>query len=303
MSLAVREDAGSRTSLGVPLLAMGLMFAALSGALMKLMAAELNPVQITWGRYVGYFLCVAPIALWRFRARVFNPPHIVAQVMRSVMILATTLLFTYAVKVLPLAEAIAIIYVYPFIVALLSPWMLAERVPGIAWFGCAAGFAGVLLVMRPDGEGTGVASLLAVAAGVLYALHLLFTRMVAASISALVSTTFLPLVAIVLLTPTAFVMWEPMSLRQIAYLGAMGAVNAIAHLFIILAYSRATASGLAPFSYIEIVAALVWGLLIFGDVPDTVSIAGIAVIIISGVLVAQGEKLGKLFSRKRGATG
>ncbi len=303
MSITVQEEAGSRANLGVLLLALGLMFAALSGALMKLMATELHPVQVTWGRYIGYFLCVAPYAMWRFGARDFNPPQMTAQVMRAVMILATTILFTYAVKVLPLAEAIAIIYIYPFIVALLSPWTLLERVPVMAWFGCAAGFAGVLLVMRPDAAGTGFASVLALGAGLLYALHLVFTRMVAEGTPALVSTTFLPLVAIVLLTPTALVIWQPMDLRQVAYLGAMGIVNAAAHLLIIMAYARSTASGLAPFSYVEIVGALVWGVLIFGDIPDAVSVAGMAVIILSGVLVAQAGRIGKLFARKRGATG
>ncbi len=303
MSITVREEVAHRANVGVIFLAAGLLFAALSGALMKLMAAELHPIQITWGRYIDYIACVGPVALWRYGSEVFNPPRIGVQAWRSAVILAETLLFIYAAKTLPLAEAIAIIYVYPFVVTLLSPWLLGERMPPIAWFGCFAGFAGVLIVVRPETSGISFAAAMALVTGVMYALHLVFTRIVAEDTPPLVSTTFLALVALVLLTPSVPLIWENMGLRQTMFVTAMGIINAIAHLLIIMAFARSTASGLAPFAYVEIVWAIVRGFLFFSDIPDAMNIVGMAVIVTSGVLVSQAGRIGRLFTRRRGAAG
>ena len=83
----------------------------------------------------------------------------------------------------------------------------------------------------------------------------------------------------------------------------MGAINAVAHSLILLAFARASAPVLAPLSYIEIVWATGWGLMFFGAMPDAVTLAGMGLIIASGVVVAQAGRLGRLLARRRSVSG
>ena len=284
-------------SVAVLLLVAGLVTASLSGALLKLMASELNVAVMTFGRYAGYLVILLPIAVWRYGRQVIFPPHAPTQFLRATLILGATLSFVFAVRYLPLANAVAILYIYPFLVALLSPWLLAERASPAAWLGVVCGFAGVLIVMRPDLGVLNVGTIAAIATGVFYAFHIIITRKLANAAPALVSNSYMALVAFVLISPLAWVFWQPVSLKQAAILFVMGAVNAVAHLLIINAFARASAPALAPFTYAEIVAAVGWGILFFADIPDAITFIGIAVIIASGVIVSLSGNLGRLIAQ------
>ncbi len=289
-------------SVAVLLLVAGLVTASLSGALLKLMASELNVAVMTFGRYAGYLVILLPIAVWRYGRQVIFPPHAPTQFLRATLILGATLSFVFAVRYLPLANAVAILYIYPFLVALLSPWLLAERASPAAWLGVVCGFAGVLIVMRPDLGVLNVGTIAAIATGVFYAFHIIITRKLANAAPALVSNSYMALVAFVLISPLAWLFWQPVSLKQAAILFVMGAVNAVAHLLIINAFARASAPALAPFTYAEIVAAVGWGILFFADIPDAITFIGIAVIIASGVIVSLSGNLGRLIARRRGVS-
>jgi drug/metabolite transporter (DMT)-like permease len=291
-----------RLIIPVLLLIAGLSTASLSGAFLKLMSAELNVAMMTFGRYTGYLITLMPFALWRYGSRVFMPPQAKVQFVRAVMILLATLAFVYSVRFLPLANAVAILYIYPFLVALMSPFFLGERAGPATWAGVVCGFIGILIVMRPDVGVINAGTIAALATGLVYAFHIILTRKVANAAPALVSNTYMALVALVLITPLAIAWWQPVSLYQAGVLFIMGAVNALAHLLIINAYARAPAPTLAPFTYAEIVTAAGWGVVFFGDVPDLITFAGIAVIIASGVMVTQSGNLGRLIAKRRAAS-
>ena len=286
----------------VLLLVAGLATASLSGAFLKLMSAELNVAVMTFGRYFGYLVVLLPIAAWRFGAKVIMPPQAPTQFIRAALILAATLSFVLSVRYLPLANTVAILYVYPFLVAVFSPWMLGERATSAIWFGVVSGFIGILIVMRPDLGIVNIGSLAALATGLFYAFHIIVTRKLANAAPALVSNTYMALVALALMAPFAWLWWQPVSSHQAGILFIMGAINAVSHLLIISAFARASAPALAPFTYSEIVAAVVWGMLFFADVPDVITFIGMAVIIASGVAVSQSEVLGRLIARRRGAS-
>lgn len=289
-------------AMAVVLLVAGLATASLSGAFLKLMAAELNVAVMTFGRYAGYLVVLLPIAVWRYGRQVVLPPAAPIQFLRATLILCATLSFVFSVRYLPLANTVAILYIYPFIVALLSPWLLAERAGPAIWFGVVCGFIGILIVMRPDLGVINVGTIAAIMTGGFYAFHIIVTRKLANAAPALVSNTYMALVAIALIAPLAWAWWQPVSLSQAAVLFVMGAINAVSHLLIIGAFARASAPALAPFTYTEIVAAVVWGLLFFADIPDAITIVGMAVIIASGVMVSQSGNLGRLIARRRGVS-
>ena len=302
MTSAPDDPATSSFAIAVVLLVAGLATASLSGAFLKLMAAELNVAVMTFGRYAGYLVVLLPIAVWRYGRQVVLPPAAPTQFLRATMILAATLSFVISVRYLPLANAVAILYIYPFLVALLSPWILAERAGPATWLGVVGGFIGILIVMRPDLGVINVGTIAAITTGVFYAFHIIVTRKLANAAPALVSNTFMALVAMALISPLAWAWWQPVSLNQAAVLFVMGAINAVSHLLIISAFARASAPALAPFTYTEIVAAVVWGFLFFAEIPDAITFIGIAVIIASGVMVSQSGNLGRLIARRRGAS-
>lgn len=302
MTSAPDDPATSSFAIAVVLLVAGLATASLSGAFLKLMAAELNVAVMTFGRYAGYLVVLLPIAVWRYGRQVVSPPAAPTQFLRATLILAATLSFVLSVRYLPLANVIAILYVYPFLVALLSPWLLAERASLATWLGVVGGFIGILIVMRPDLGVINVGTIAAITTGVFYAFHIIITRKLANAAPALVSNTFMALVAMALILPLAWAWWQPVSLNQAAVLFVMGAINAVSHLLIISAFARASAPALAPFTYTEIIAAVVWGFLFFTDIPDAITLIGIAVIIASGVMVSQSGNLGRLIARRRGAS-
>ena len=298
------QDDASASSFpaAVLLLVAGLATASLSGAFLKLMAAELNVAVMTFGRYTGYLVVLLPIAMWRYGRLVIAPPQAPTQFLRASLILGATLSFVLSVRRLPLANTVAILYIYPFLVALLSPWLLGERANPSTWFGVVCGFAGIVIVMRPDLGLVNVGTITALATGLFYAFHIIVTRKLANAAPALVSNTYMALVALALITPLAWAWWQPVSLNQAAILFVMGAINAVSHLLIISAFARASAPALAPFTYTEIVAAVGWGVLFFADIPDAVTFIGIAVIIASGVAVLQSGNLGRLIARRRGVS-
>jgi drug/metabolite transporter (DMT)-like permease len=294
-------SAGIASAVG--LLVAGLVTASLSGALLKLMSGELNVAMMTAGRYTGYLAVLLPVAAWRYGAQVVRPPQWQAQFIRAVLILGATLTFVWAVMHLPLATAVAILYIYPFIVAALSPLMLGERGSAATWAGIAFGFVGIVVVMRPDLGALNAGAIAALGTGGFYALHIIFTRKVANSCPALVSNTFMAIVALALILPFAIWWWQPLDMRQAAILLFMGGVNAIAHLLIINAFRLASAPALAPFTYAELMGAAVWGFAFFGDMPDFITVIGMAIIVGSGIMVSQSGNLGRLFARRRGPSG
>jgi drug/metabolite transporter (DMT)-like permease len=283
---------------GILFLVLGLSLAALGGAFMKTLTGELSPLLIVWVRFTGFFLIIAPVAMMRVGRQAFRPPRPGIQVVRGVVQAAGTVSFVAGVYYLNFAEAIAILYVYPFLMALMAPAVLGERVSPIGWLGVAGGFAGVLLVMRPEFDGFEFGILFVLLAGFLVALQMLLNRKLGVLADPVVISMWGALVAASVLTPSLLFVWQPLTLAQFAILALTALTGAISHTLLILAMSRAPAPDLAPFTYTEIVSAVLIGLVMFGTLPDLVSWAGIALIIVSGVIVARVQS-GRMVLRRQ----
>jgi drug/metabolite transporter (DMT)-like permease len=283
----------------VALLIAAVCFGSLNGALMKLMSATTPLMMIVWGRYAAYLAVMLPIALYQHGAAVFRPPQVGWQIIRALVLLVSTLIFMVPMTRLPLADAVAIFYVYPFLMTAMSPLLLGERADALAWLGVAGGFLGVLTVMRPEFNAADFAALLALVCGGLTALFLLITRLLARTGDAVVMSTFTALACAAILTPALPLVWAPLTLWELGIFAALGIATSLSHWFTALAYGRAPAPFLAPFTYSEIAAAVVYGVLLFGDWPDAVAWLGFAIIVLSGILVARASWIPSLLRRKR----
>jgi len=289
MSASGSSDDTVAARSGILLIVVGLSIAAFTGALMKTLTSDLSPLLIGWFRFTGAFLVLVPFALVRAGRRAFRPPRIGIQILRGVFLVVGNLSFMTGVQYLDFADAIAILYVYPFLVTLMAPMILGEKVSLIGWLGVTGGFGGVLLVMRPEFRNFDVSALFILFTGFLVSLQMLLNRKLGVlSDPAVISMWGSLIAALVLLLALPF-SWQPVTAEQLSILGLMAVASAIGQTLIILALSRAPASELAPFTYAEIVAAVVIGFMMFGTLPDTLSWSGIALIVFSGIVVARAQ--------------
>jgi len=272
---------------GILLIVFGLSAAAFSGALMKLLAETMPPALIVWYRFAGYFLIMLPIVLWRQGVHIARVPRPRMQVLRGLCMAGSTICFITGARTLPYADAIAILYAYPFFLTLVAPVLLGERVSLAAWAGVTGGFVGVLVIMRPSFDGIGTDALWVLACAILVTSQLVINRKLGAVADPLVTSTYGALIATLATALALPWLWQPVAAEHWGILALLGLTAAISQTAIVLAFSRAPASDLAPFTYTEIVSAVVFGWLVFETLPDWQSWAGIVLIIASGVAVAR----------------
>jgi drug/metabolite transporter (DMT)-like permease len=216
-----------------------------------------------------------------------------AHVLRSLCSTVAFLFFFASVRVLPLADAIAIEFGGPFIVVALSVPLLGERVGRRRWIAVAVGFLGMLLVAQPTGRGFRPEALLVLLASVSYSLMMVLTRWMAERSGGKERTfTFLAYTfgvqgLVGLLGAPAS--WESMSGFDVALTAAMGVFTLGGHLGVTAAFQRAPASVVAPFEYTALVWATIFGFLFFGDFPGPMVWMGVAVIVGAGLYTLRRE--------------
>ncbi len=256
----------------------------------KHLSTEMSVMQVSWARYFAHFIILLPILLIRYKPAQLLPDQPVLQLIRGGLLLISTVCFFWAISLMPLADALAIVFVSPLVVTALSPWLLSETVGIRRWSAVLVGFLGACIIIRPGPEMFSSGAPLAFAAGVLYALYLIATRRLAGSAPPLVTLFYTAVVGAVLLSLVVPFTWTTPNLEQIGFMAALGLIAAVGHLLVIKAFQMAPASLLAPYGYSEIVMATVVGYLVFGDFPDYWSWIGVAIVIASGVYVSFRER-------------
>ena len=249
----------------------------------KSLMDSLPPLQVVCGRFVAHFLWVAPFVIFYYRRRLLSEFNSRAQVFRAVLLFASALLFFLSIAEIPLARAIALFASAPFVVAALSFALLGERVRVAGVLCIVGGFGGVLCIARPDADWQWH-NILAISAGVVYALFLLISRKYAGAAPPMVGSFYVGAVGgAILLFLMLFVDTVPPDNGQIASFALMGGLTALAHYFLARAFDFARAVFLSLFTYWEIAAGVIIGFLLHGDIPDIRDWIGIAVITAFGM--------------------
>ncbi len=245
---------------------------------------------VVWARYAGQMLVVAPLALHHSGPGFWRTRRLPLQLLRSTMLLGATGCFFAGMRYLPLAEGSAILFLAPILIVVLSGPLLGEKPTRSRWIASVAGFVGVLILLRPGSAIFHPASLLLVGAALCNAFYNMLTRKLVEEdvyttvfYSALVGT-----VALSLFLPWG---WEPIrfTLGDGGLFLLLGLLAGLGHWFVIAAYALAPASSLTPFTYAQMIWAVAYGYLIFGQLPDRWSVLGILVIVTSGIFLAAME--------------
>ena len=279
----------------------GLSCGALQGGLSKFLTGDLPILEIIWGRYVVLFLIVVPFAFFWYGRGAFMPARRWLHILRALFLLFASITFVTAISVMPLADTLAIVYLFPFVVTALSPVLLNERVGSASWIAVGLGFLGVLVVIRPGFQTVDLYASMAIVTGLFYAGFLILSRRLAVAAPATVTATWSAGVSVVLLSLAMPFVWITPDLSQMGILVLVGGFAAVSQIGTMIACSKTEMPTLAPFGYSDIVAATVVGFLLFGDIPDFVTWIGILIVVASGIFIAlasTGARL-PLMSRSR----
>lgn len=274
-------SARPRTLLGIVLMALAMLMIPLVDGLAKHLSQTHSPLYISWARYAVACFVVLPFAL-RMHGRAFLPRRdLGSHVLRTVFLMAAMTLYFLAIARIPLATAASAYFVGPIIAVLLAFLILGEQLTVRKLLALGLGFAGAMIILRPDGSiDPGI--LMAMASGGCFALYLIATRKASQSSDPVKTLVFQCLVGAMILTPGAVWAWSVPAAAELHLFAAMGLLSAVSHVLSITALRYADASTLAPLVYLELVAASLLGYFFFGELP------GLSVWIGAGVIVAAG---------------
>lgn len=286
----------------------GTMIAPGMDAIAKYLGDVLSPLMITWARFVIQALIMSIALLLIGGTSRLKVNRLSIHMLRGVLLATATLCFFWALQHMPLAECIAIFFVQPIILTLLSSIFLGESIGWHRRIAVLTGFIGAMIIIRPGTTSFSIYYCLPLLAAVFYASYLAVTR-AHASIDTpavqqmasglggalflsvlMIGAELLPIAEMTDNTPTTPVWgWNTASAVQWGWLAGIGLIAAVAHMLVTMGMSRAPASVLAPFGYSEIIAATILGWWIFGDWPSSLTWFGVLIIIGSGVYVAWRE--------------
>jgi drug/metabolite transporter (DMT)-like permease len=256
----------------------------------KLLTESYPVAQITWARFTGHLIFMLAVFLPRYRWALLRTRRPAVQIARSVLMLLSNLFFVMAIGRVPLATASAIGFTSPLLVTALSVPLLGESVGWRRWSAVLVGFAGVVMVVRPDGGVADPAVLLILASSTAYALYQIATRWVGAYDNAATGIIFAALFGSLAMSLAMPVFVLPRTLFDLALFCSLGLLGGCGHYLVIRAFQIGRAAVVAPFGYVELIGSVVLGFLIFGNFPDGWTFAGAGVIIASGVYIAWRER-------------
>ncbi len=251
----------------------------------KTLTESLSVGQILWARFFFHLVAAWPIFMIIGLRSVARTERPVLQCVRSLLQLLATLGVFLALDHAPLAEAISIHYLAPLIVTALALPLLGERVSLGRWLAVIAGFAGVVIILRPGFEGAPWGASFALISAVSYALFQIMTRVLGITDRPWTTMFYTPLVGAAVASLVVPFVWIAPTSEQWLILVALGILAAVAHYMLIKAFQRTEASGLQPYNYVHIVWASILGIVFFGVVPGAWTLLGAALIVGGGMVV------------------
>jgi drug/metabolite transporter (DMT)-like permease len=261
----------------------------LMDAVIKLLAVRYPTLQIAFMRYAFGLAGALVYAAWR-------PPGwptreaVLYNGMRAVIIVVTATTFFFALGRLPLADAIAMSFIAPVLTALFSVALLGERLDWRIGVALAAGFGGMLLIVGGKVGGAGLDSDTAIGAAAVivsavgYALNIVVLRHRATRDPLSQIVLFQNLgPALILALPVLWV-WTPLTLGDTALFALLGSLGVTAHTMLAHAFARVEAARLAPVGYVTLVWGVLFGIVLFAEVPGLGTLGGAALIVLGTVL-------------------
>jgi len=296
---------------GIACIVVAMLLLSLQDGLIKWLGATYALHQIVLTRSVIATTLILLVLVATARLALLRTRRWSLHVARGLLLVASNSTFFLGLIAMPIAEAVAMFFVAPLFITLLSALVLGERVGPRRLLAVLAGFAGVVVVVRPGSGLFGFTALLPVAAAATYAIMQILTRRLGATDSAVGMAFSVQMVFIAASVGMGLVAgdgrfagsddpsltfllrpWRLPSAGDVPLLGLVGLLTAMASVLMSQAYRSTAPATIAPFEYIALPFAAAWGFLFWGEVPDAIAILGMGLIIGSGVfIVVRTERL------------
>lgn len=284
---------------GIALMLAFCVLAPMLDAASKLATQTIPVGQITAARFVVQLAIMLPIVLaMRASLRITARAGWLIAI-RAVFLILSTYGFVAAVTVMPIADALAIVFVEPFILLILGHLIFGDHIGPRRIAASVVGFLGALLVIQPSLSAFGWVALYPLLTAFTFSGYMLITRAIAAHLDPVAQQMHTSIAGSLICVPVLLLAdgsgiptLDPVMPQGWAWLWLFGVGfwAAVSHMCMTLALKFAPASTLAPIHYLEIVTAVILGYMIFGDFPNALTWAGIAIIVGSGLYIIQRER-------------
>jgi drug/metabolite transporter (DMT)-like permease len=269
---------------GVLLMLLGMLMFSLNDVMGKWLVSTYSVGQVVFIRSIAALIVLAPFLWFNGPAKIVQVDRPWLQVARVILSTAEVFAFYFAVVYLPLADVMTYWLAAPIYVAAISPFVLKEPVGWRRWTAIIVGFVGVVIALEPSSQALTPQAIISILGSMFFAFMLLlgrslrgtpdttlvFWQIVGAGLAGLVAVSFA---------------WTPVSLRDLVLLALLGVVAMLAHVLVNRALKVADAATVAPLQYTMLFWAIVFGWLVFGDVPRISMLVGSGFIIASGLFI------------------
>src|SRR4030081_3512393 len=286
ISTAADERSARLAAIGLMLLSI-FMF-SFGDALGKFMVVTYSVGQLLWLRACAALIVLSPM-IWRHRAEFMHLERPRLQLLRVTLSTLEVAAFFLATVYLPLADVVTYYLACPIFVTALSAIVLRARVGWRRWSAILIGFCGVLIALRPSSQTVSWPAMIALGGSLSFALLMLITRSLRATPDiVLASSQFMRSFALgALMSPFG---WVTPGIGSLGLCAAAGCISVCALLCGNRSLKLAPESVVVPYQYSMIVWAMMFGYLVFGDVPSPATVAGAAIIIGAGLYIFLRER-------------
>jgi len=281
--------------MGILFLTTALTLNAVKDGVAKMIGVHYSPLMLVWIHVVFASLVLMPVVWKKYGAAMVLPRPFIPQTIRCAFFLLGIGLFYWSLNFIPLADTTAMVFIAPIVVTALSPLLLGEKLGLHRTLAVVVGFIGMLVILRPDLGGERIGYVIGLGAGCSLGLFYIANRKLASAQPQLAAVTYTAMIGAVLLLPTVPFTWAPPRIEDAGLLATFLILATVGQIFLISAFGFTPASALAPFQYSQLIAATIFGVIVFNAFPDPVTWAGIALVVAAGLYIAFREaRLSKL---------
>lgn len=277
---------------GIACMLVGGLLLSVNDTILKWLSTEYPVGQVLFMRAV---FVIIPIAILAWRGGGLSTLGIRryrGHALRAVLVVTSSFMFVTALGLMPLADVVAITFAGPLFLTALAPWLLGEKVGWRRWSAVLVGLAGVMLIVRPTGDAVRLVALLPLGTALMGALRDIITRRISVTESTPAILCFTTIAVGCAGLATLPFGWFVPTPGDVALLALCGVTIGCAHYLLIEAFRLAEATLVAPFKYTIIVWAVLFGFIVWGDLPDRWVVGGSAVVIASGLYILHRETRG-----------
>jgi drug/metabolite transporter (DMT)-like permease len=278
---------------GSLLMAVSMATFSVNDAIAKFLTVQMHFSQVMLLRGLFASVMIGALAVHQGALRPLRVLAVPSVALRICGEIGGSALFLLAVSYLPLGNVTAIVQSLPLVMTCGAVLILGEPVGWRRWLAIAAGFIGVLIIVRPGAEGFSQFTLVALLSVLFYATRDLVTKRIPAEIPTLF-VTFLTAVAVTLAGAALTVQhgnWTVLSIHSLALLALAAVMTLIGFQCVILALRVGDIASVAPMRYSQMLYAMLLGYLVFGDVPDAMMVIGAGIIVLSGIYTFHRERV------------